>query len=179
MDHSLDRIDGARGYEPGNVRWVTWGVQIRNRSNSLVMSGANGINVVMQDVAIENGIHPGTASNRLRRGWTRDAAASAPVDVRFRKNGESVPWSDADDTTLRASSSPEEAAAALGRSRSAVKVRAYRIGYAFGAHQWTPGEEAIVLGFSTAEAVERLGMSANAIRTKKCRLRKAMRERGE
>lgn len=29
--HSLDRIDNDRGYEPGNVRWVTWDVQASNR----------------------------------------------------------------------------------------------------------------------------------------------------
>lgn len=30
--HSLDRIDGARGYEPGNVRWATRQTQARNRA---------------------------------------------------------------------------------------------------------------------------------------------------
>jgi hypothetical protein len=29
--HSLDRIDNNRGYEPGNVRWADWFVQVRNR----------------------------------------------------------------------------------------------------------------------------------------------------
>jgi hypothetical protein len=31
--HSLDRIDVTRGYEPGNVRWVTRYVQGRNTKN--------------------------------------------------------------------------------------------------------------------------------------------------
>lgn len=30
-DHSLDRIDNERGYEPGNVRWATRGEQAKNR----------------------------------------------------------------------------------------------------------------------------------------------------
>lgn len=30
-DYSLDRIDNERGYEPGNVRWATYDVQMRNR----------------------------------------------------------------------------------------------------------------------------------------------------
>lgn len=30
-EYSLDRIDGAKGYEPGNVRWATAHQQIRNR----------------------------------------------------------------------------------------------------------------------------------------------------
>lgn len=29
--HSLDRIDNDRGYEPGNVRWATYDVQMINR----------------------------------------------------------------------------------------------------------------------------------------------------
>ena len=31
-EHSLDRVDGSRGYEPGNVRWATPTEQSRNRS---------------------------------------------------------------------------------------------------------------------------------------------------
>lgn len=29
---SLDRIDGSKGYEPGNVRWATKSVQMKNRN---------------------------------------------------------------------------------------------------------------------------------------------------
>lgn len=55
--HSLDRIDGARGYEPGNVRWATQGVQGQNRRGvrlstdaakdirRMLASGARGIDV--------------------------------------------------------------------------------------------------------------------------------------
>jgi len=33
--HSLDRIDNERGYEPGNVRWVTVHEQNRNQRSNL------------------------------------------------------------------------------------------------------------------------------------------------
>jgi hypothetical protein len=32
-DYSLDRIDGAKNYEPGNVRWATLFEQNQNRRN--------------------------------------------------------------------------------------------------------------------------------------------------
>jgi hypothetical protein len=36
--HSLDRIEGDRGYEPGNVRWATQTAQMRNtRHNRIVL----------------------------------------------------------------------------------------------------------------------------------------------
>ena len=31
-EYSIDRIDGKKGYEPGNVRWATWGEQMENRN---------------------------------------------------------------------------------------------------------------------------------------------------
>ena len=34
-DHSLDRIDNEKGYQPGNVRWATWLEQGNNKSNNV------------------------------------------------------------------------------------------------------------------------------------------------
>lgn len=37
LDHTLDRIDNFRGYEPGNVRWATSKQQARNKRNNVRM----------------------------------------------------------------------------------------------------------------------------------------------
>jgi hypothetical protein len=34
-EHTLDRIDNSKGYEPGNVRWATSIEQARNKSNNV------------------------------------------------------------------------------------------------------------------------------------------------
>lgn len=33
-NYTLDRIDNSRGYEPENVRWTTWDIQVRNRRSN-------------------------------------------------------------------------------------------------------------------------------------------------
>ncbi len=40
-NHSLDRIDNNKGYEPGNVQWATRRMQANNRSDSLRITYAN------------------------------------------------------------------------------------------------------------------------------------------
>lgn len=41
--HSLDRIDGTRGYEPGNVRWATRQEQNRNRRSNRAVVRSDGL----------------------------------------------------------------------------------------------------------------------------------------
>lgn len=66
-DLTLDRIDNRRGYEPGNVRWVSMKEQARNRrSNRLVRIGDR-----VQCLAAweeETGIQAGTISYRVKHG---------------------------------------------------------------------------------------------------------------
>lgn len=42
LDHSLDRIDGTKGYEPGNVRWATRQEQNRNRRSNRAVVRSDG-----------------------------------------------------------------------------------------------------------------------------------------
>jgi hypothetical protein len=65
--HSVDRIDNDKGYEPGNVRWATRTEQQRNRQDSTyVTDGTRVLHIV--DVANELGITKGAAHLRLKRG---------------------------------------------------------------------------------------------------------------
>lgn len=74
--HSLDRIDNALGYEPGNVRWATWSVQMRNRRVSVWLTH-EGRTMILTDWAREIGIDPATLKKRLER-WPREKALSMP-----------------------------------------------------------------------------------------------------
>lgn len=66
-DHSIDRIDNDKGYEPGNVRWATWTEQQRNKRCSVFVT--NGVAVFhIKEVADKLGISKGAAHLRLKRG---------------------------------------------------------------------------------------------------------------
>lgn len=65
--HSVDRIDGSKGYEPGNIRWATKTQQARNRKDSVFVT--DGVSVLhIMDVAKSMGISKGAAHLRLKRG---------------------------------------------------------------------------------------------------------------
>jgi hypothetical protein len=65
--HSIDRIDNKKGYEPNNVRWATKTQQQRNKNNSVFVT--DGTNVFhINDVATKLGISKGAAHLRLKRG---------------------------------------------------------------------------------------------------------------
>lgn len=82
--HTLDRIDNARGYEPGNCRWATMAEQNRNqRRNRRVMF--RGEMTCLADVATAVGLAQGTLGSRLDNGWDLERAISTPVNTAYRR----------------------------------------------------------------------------------------------
>jgi len=60
---TLDRIDGTKGYEPGNCRWATYAEQNRNlRSNVRVGDR------VVADIAAELGVSHTAIAYRIKKG---------------------------------------------------------------------------------------------------------------
>ena len=65
---TLDRIDGNKGYEPGNCRWADISVQASNRKAGLVTTVINGKVITAKQFAELVGISHAAALNRIRRG---------------------------------------------------------------------------------------------------------------
>ena len=70
-DTSIDRIDGTRGYEPGNCRWATIAEQQRNlKTNRTVVF--QGCEILLCDLAANLGLNSGTLSYRIAAGWPEE-----------------------------------------------------------------------------------------------------------
>lgn len=77
---TIDRVDGAKGYEPGNCRWATRTEQQRNvKSNVKIAFG--GDTLCISEWGEKTGIPSRTISSRLRRGWTAEQALTIPAKL--------------------------------------------------------------------------------------------------
>jgi hypothetical protein len=76
--HSVDRIDNALGYQPGNVRWATDEQQSRNRECVPVYE-FEGLTATLPELAKTYGIPANEVRKRLWRGWTFERALTQPM----------------------------------------------------------------------------------------------------
>lgn len=75
---SIDRIDSAKWYEPGNCRWADHITQGNNRSNVKKFS-LDGEFVSVAEACRRTGVQYQTAVGRMRRGWEAVAAVTTPA----------------------------------------------------------------------------------------------------
>jgi hypothetical protein len=68
--HSIDRMNGSCGYQPGNVRWATKAEQSINRPGFVRIFTANGKTQTLSAWAIELGVNRRTLTDRLNKGAT-------------------------------------------------------------------------------------------------------------
>lgn len=79
-EHTLDRIDNERGYEPGNVRWATKAEQSRNTRRTIIVDGLS-----LVDYCRANGLPYEGTQARLRRGYPLAIAISPLTGGEFRR----------------------------------------------------------------------------------------------
>lgn len=81
--HSLDRIENDRGYEPGNVRWATAHEQMTNRRITQLVDG-----VPLATLAKQHKIPANTLRFRILKGWDLQEALTKPVRAKRSKRQE-------------------------------------------------------------------------------------------
>lgn len=79
LRHTIDRIDGTKGYEPGNCRWATYAEQNRNLKSNVVVE-INGVRKVLADWCKHYGIKRNTVNTRIRNGWDAETAIKTPLN---------------------------------------------------------------------------------------------------
>lgn len=71
--HSIDRIDGNKGYYKENCRWATPEEQSNNKSDNVIIT-FNGRSQTISMWAKEIDIHHSTLVNRIRKNWPLEKA---------------------------------------------------------------------------------------------------------
>lgn len=81
-DHSIDRIDNDKPYQPGNVKWSTWHEQASNKRNNIFLNFEGEIKT-LTDWASELKVSKTALWWRREKGWCDFCVLSIPFD----KNG--------------------------------------------------------------------------------------------
>lgn len=77
--HSLERIDNAKGYEPGNARWATATEQANNRRSSRLIT-YQGETLTSAEWTRRTGLARHIIEQRLDKlGWSVERAFTTPV----------------------------------------------------------------------------------------------------
>jgi hypothetical protein len=77
-EHSIDRIDNDRGYQPGNVRWATSTAQCNNKGNNVRLTH-EGRTLTVTEWERDRGLSAGTISNRIYHGMSQEEALTRPA----------------------------------------------------------------------------------------------------
>lgn len=83
-EHSVERIDNNKPYQPGNCRWATRKEQARNKRNNRMLTLA-GTTQCVSAWAEETGINRKTILFRLNSGWSVEKALTTPLLRRRRQ----------------------------------------------------------------------------------------------
>lgn len=70
-DHTIERLDVNRGYEPDNCVWLPSALQARNRRDTVRITH-EGVTLTLADWAEKTGIKYGTLWARYNAGWSTD-----------------------------------------------------------------------------------------------------------
>lgn len=75
--HTVDRLDNSKGYEPGNVAWVTRSENCNNKRNNVRITYKGETKTATQ-WARELNIKPSIILDRVRSGWTTEDTLNTP-----------------------------------------------------------------------------------------------------
>jgi len=78
--HTIDRKDGAKGYEPGNCRWATRAEQSKNRHNAVYVE-FKGARYWLPELAAEHQMPLHHVYGRIfKMGWPVEKAITTPIN---------------------------------------------------------------------------------------------------
>jgi hypothetical protein len=73
QDHSLERVDNAKGYGPTNCKWIPKAAQPKNTSRCRRIT-LNGRTMILSDWCRTQGLSDSVVRHRLKRGWSIEEA---------------------------------------------------------------------------------------------------------